>query len=259
MIWNLNPIAFSFMGLDVRWYGISYILGFFITLFLGWRIQNKVLKDKSLDKKSWETLCFWIFLFGVIGGRIGHFLFYSPHIFLDNPTEIIKIWQGGMSIHGGIIGAIIFAFFWSKKNKIPLLTLFDALVIPLSLALCLGRISNFINGELVGRVTNQEWGIIFPHIDNLLRHPSQLYEAGKNLIMALILTIFFFKKYNNKTGFLTAMFFFLYGIFRFSIEFFREPHGMVGILTTGQFLCVIMIIISFLLAWSQKFWHNVNN
>jgi len=259
MIWNINPVAFSLMGLDVRWYGIAYILGFFIALFLGWKIQNKILKNKSLNKKDWENLCFWIFISGVIGGRIGHFLFYSPNVFISDPWEILQIWQGGMSIHGGIIGAVIFTLFWSKIRKIPFLSLFDVFVIPLAIALFLGRISNFINGELVGRITNQEWGIIFPHIDNLLRHPSQLYEAGKNLVIALILTFLFLHKYKNKTGFLTFMFLILYGSFRFSLEFFREPHGMMSLLTTGQFLCVIMIIISFLLAWSQNFWQNRNN
>ncbi len=256
MIWDLNPVAFSVFGLDVRWYGLVYIFGFFLTLLWGYAIQKTLLKEKQLTKDQFENVVFGMFVAGVLGGRIGEFLFYAPQTFITHPMEILKVWHGGMSIHGGILGAVGYAFFFTRKHKIPLLRLLDVFVIPLAVTLIFGRVANFMNGELVGRATGTDWGVIFPHIDNVLRHPSQLYETGKNIVLSGFLLLLFQKGYGKYVGMLTAGFLAGYGILRFCIEFFREPDGMIWILSTGQALCLVMIVFAFLLAQSQNFWKN---
>ena len=243
--WNLNPVAFSIFGLDVRWYGLCYLLGFFLCLHLGYKIlkishhQSPIIKH--ISKKKFEDLIFGAFLFGVLGGRLGEFIFYSPATFWADPLEVFKIWHGGMSIHGGIIGAVVFLLWWTRKHYLSFFTITDSVVIPLTLALAFGRLANFINGELVGTATDQTWGVIFPHIDELARHPSQLYEMGKNFLLAGILFWVWKKGCSQKAGTLSALFLIGYGVLRFCIEFFREPDGVLWILSTGQVLCVGMI------------------
>jgi len=237
-VWNFSPIAFSVFGLGVRWYGLSYIAGFFLNYFFIPKIAQKI--NLKISKNDAENLIFGLFFCGILGGRLGYFLFYFPEIFWTDPLEIFRIWHGGMSIHGGFLGAIFFGIFFARKKNFPTLKIFDAAAIPFSFSLFFGRIANFLNGELFGIPTNQKWGIVFPHVDEFLRHPSQIYEAGKNLILGGIL-ILIFKKCDQKTGILSAAFLFFYGLFRFLIEFFREPEGGFWIFSTGQILCVIMI------------------
>lgn len=262
-IWDLNPVAFSFLGLDVRWYGLVYILGFFLSLKLGFKLLERQKKQsktlQKINKESFENLLFGLFFSGLIGGRLGEFLFYSPSTFWTNSTEILKIWHGGMSIHGGIIGAALFGIFWSKKHNISFFLLADILVIPLTFTLFLGRIANFLNGELVGVPTeNQNWGVIFPYVDDLFRHPSQLYESAKNLFLFILLSWLYWKNQWKKPGFIFIIFLGGYGILRFLIEFFREPDGMIGIFSTGQILCMAMILFSIILfLQKRKKWENI--
>lgn len=244
MIWDFDPVAFSFFGLDVRWYGLSYLLGFFLCLHLGYFIGKSI--DLKISRKSFEDIIFGMFLYGIVGGRLGEFLFYSPTTFFTDPLEIFKIWHGGMSIHGGVLGTLLFLLWSSRKKNFPFWKITDSIVIPLALALGFGRIANFINGELVGVPTDQTWGIIFPHVDNLLRHPSQLYETGKNFLLAFILFYCFRKDYWKHVGTLSGVFLVGYGVFRFCIEFFREPDGMVGELSMGQVLCLFMVLVGIL-------------
>ncbi len=250
MIWDFDPVAFSILGLPVRWYGLVYVLGFLITVIYGQKICSKM--GVNIPKKDFENLVFGLFIAGVIGGRIGHFLFYSPSTFIENPIEILKLWHGGMSIHGGILGAMGYGLWWTKKKNFSFLRLADIFVIPLAIALIFGRLTNFINGELVGIPTQQDWGVIFPHIDDQLRHPSQLYEMGKNIILTGILVYFFQKEYWRRPGFLFSVFLIGYGILRFGIEFFREPDGMIWIFSTGQLLCLTMIAAAIWLGIKQK-------
>ncbi len=247
--WNLDPIALHLFGLDVRWYGLVYVLGFFFTLYWSWHLWQKKHPKRTLSKLQFENFCFGLFFSGVIGGRLGVFLFYSPSTFIFDFFEIFKIWHGGMSIHGGVLGALIFGFFWTRKHKLSLLDFTDILVIPFALVLAFGRGANFMNGELVGRITDQSWGIIFPHIDEYLRHPSQLYEMAKNFILFGILYLVF-RSENFRRGQTSAFFLIGYGIMRFLIEFFREPETWIWILTTGQALCLAMILIGSLL-WQK--------
>jgi len=253
MIWQDYAVAFSIFGLDVRWYGIAYVAGFFLTTYLGWWIFRKISftlnktegRDfQKLDFKQWEDLMFGIFFAGILGGRLGEFLFYSPQVFLNNPLELFQIWHGGMSIHGGLLGALIFTIYWTRKHKISLLDISDAVVIPLSITLGFGRITNFLNGELAGIPTNSNWGVIFPQVDNLLRHPTQLYESLGSFILAGILWLIL-EKYAKRRGILTAIFLAGYGVTRFIIEFWKSPDGweLLG-LSTGQWLCLVMIALA---------------
>lgn len=255
MIWNFDPVAFSLLGISIRWYGLVYVLGFFLALQLGWHLQ-KSLTPTKISKKNFENLTFGLFLWGVIGGRIGHFLFYNPSVFRTDIWEILKVWHGGMSIHGGLLGALIFAFLWYRKHGVRFLWITDIFTLPLAITLIFGRIANFLNGELVGRPTGTDWGVIFPHIDSTLRHPSQLYESGKNLLLVLLLLYFLRKGYGRKEGFCTAFFLFGYGVLRFGIEFVRAPDGVLWGLTHGQWLSLLMVGVAAFLAKKQYFWHN---
>jgi phosphatidylglycerol:prolipoprotein diacylglycerol transferase len=256
-IWHFDPVLFSIFGLDIRWYGLAYIAGFFLALFLSPKIAQK--KNLKISKIDFENLLFGIFLSGVIGGRLGFFLFYSLETFSTNFLEIFRIWHGGMSIHGGILGATIFGILWSKIHKKNALEIFDTLALPLAIALGFGRIANFINGELVGVPTDQSWGIIFPHIDNLYRHPSQLYETIKNWVLALILFVLCLKNYGNKKGFFSFVFLFGYGLMRSGIEFFREETSQILGISTGQVLSIILVFIALIIAFSQNFWRIKND
>lgn len=253
MIWQDHSVAFSILGLDVRWYGLSYLFGFFLSLNLGWIIFQK-LKNKSdkLNKNTWEDLIFGVFFAGIVGGRLGEFLFYSTDILWQNPLEIFKIWHGGMSIHGGLLGALSFLIYWIRKNNISLLLLIDSFVLPLSIGLGVGRITNYLNGELAGQPTGENWGIIFPHVDNLLRHPTQLYESAGSFFLAILL-FWLYKQKTYKRGALTILFLTGYGVTRFVIEFWKSPDGweILG-LSTGQWLCLVMIGLSGFIFFKQK-------
>ncbi|MDH3324911.1 MAG: prolipoprotein diacylglyceryl transferase [Candidatus Peregrinibacteria bacterium] len=249
-IWDIDPVAISILGLDVRWYGLAYVLGFFFALWFG----QRHLKTFGLEisKPEFENMVFGVFFSGVLGGRIGEFLFYSPSTFWTNPVEILKVWHGGMSIHGGLLLAVIFLVVFCRKRKIPIFKILDLLVIPLAIALVFGRLANFINGELVGVPTDQTWGVVFPHVDEFLRHPSQLYEVVKNFVLAGILIFCFKKNKHLQEGFLFTVFLFFYGVFRFFIEFVREADGVIWFFSTGQVLCIIMAGAAILIARQKK-------
>ncbi len=259
---NISPTLISLFGLEVRWYGLMYVLGFFIIQYLGWycwryfsvKDQNRATVFKTTKKETFESLIFWVFVAGVLGGRIGFFLFYYPNLLIADPLEFFRVWNGGMSIHGGFLFGSLTGIYLARKNKLPLLSSADVFVLPMSIGLFFGRIANFINGELYGHPTDQTWGVIFPQVDELMRHPSQLYHASKDLILALILTLIIYKAGFKKPGLLTAYFLFFYGLIRFIIEFYRVPDHYIGPVTTGQFLCVIMMALALTIAFRQKFW-----
>jgi len=243
-VWDLNPVALSLMGLEVRWYGLSYLAGYFLAVYLGWWLwQNFQNHQPKITKAALENFIFSTFIVGVISARVGLFLFYYPEIFLSDPLQILQVWQGGMSIHGGLLGATLWGLWQCYQKNWPPLQLSDTFMLPLAIGLFFGRLANFINGELYGRVTDQTWGVVFPHIDALLRHPSQIYEAGKNLILALIIYYLIRRGAFKSPGLVTAVMLIGYGTLRFMIEFVREPSGYIGFLTTGQVLCVVMITI----------------
>jgi phosphatidylglycerol:prolipoprotein diacylglycerol transferase len=242
-IWNLDPVAFSLFGLDVRWYGLAYGLGALFSIWLG-NILQKKMWDKPVPKDNFENLVLGMFLCGVLGGRVFEMFFYRFGDLIADPIEMVRVWNGGMSIHGGMLGGLAFAYWWSRKHKVPFVKIMDVAVLPLAFVMIFGRLANWMNGELWGRPTGANWGVIFPHVDDLLRHPSQIYEATKNAVMAGILAWGIYKQEWYKTpGRLSAFFLIWYGTVRGLIEaFFREPSGYIlDIFPKGQFLGFFMI------------------
>ncbi len=245
---NLDPILFDFGFLVIRWYSLAYIFG----ILIGWWLARKIIVKKFLsinftfDLKEFDNLITYLIISILIGGRIGYILFYNFGYYLSNPLDIIKIWEGGMSFHGALIGIIFGTYLFSKKKNIPTFFLLDIIACVAPLGIFFGRIANFINGELVGKTSEVFWAVIFPNIDNIPRHPSQLYEAFfEGLVLLLILNLILFKR-NYKTGTCSYMFLILYGIFRIFSEFFREPDVQIGylfnLISMGMMLSVLMIL-----------------
>ncbi|MDC1356445.1 prolipoprotein diacylglyceryl transferase [Pseudomonadota bacterium] len=244
---NINPIAIDLGVIQIRWYAISYIAG----ILLSWALILKIIKFKSLkiNKNVISELISNSMIGIIVGGRLGYVIFYNPEYFINNLVEIFKLWNGGMSFHGGFIGVIIAVIYTSKVSKIPIMLLADLIAVVSPVGIFFGRLANFINGELYGRITNHRFGMIFPNGGNLPRHPSQLYEAFFEGLFLFIVMLLFIQLTNilNKRGFMTSLFISCYGFFRFCIEFFREPDIHIGLLyfnfSMGQLLSLPMIII----------------
>lgn len=251
---SLDPIAFHILSWPVRWYGLAYVFSIVFAFWWGTRII------RQQDLKPITPTLLWDFMgpciIGVIlGGRLGQVLFYQFSYFWDHPFEILYIWKGGMSFHGGFLGVIVAVIWYTKKHHIPWKTFGDILAIITPIGLFFGRIANFINGELVGRVTDVPWAVIFPHYDSLPRHPSQLYEAG---LEGALLWIIMMYTYNFKhPGQSIGVFLVSYGSLRTIGEIFREPEIISGFLmwgtTWGQWLSLPMILggLGFVL-WSRR-------
>ena len=244
---DLNPILFDFGFMAVRWYSIAYILG----ILVGWWVGKSIILKKNLnidlkfDTKEFDNLITYVIFSIIIGGRVGYVLFYNFSYYLSNPLDIIKIWEGGMSFHGALIGIICSTYLFSLKKKVPPLFLLDIIACVSPIGIFFGRIANFINGELIGKTTNVFWGVVFPKIDNFARHPSQLYEAFlEGLVLFVIMNFIIFKQ-NYRVGTCSYMFLILYGCFRIFSEFFREPDLQIGylfnFLSMGTLLSVLMI------------------
>jgi len=244
---NINPVAVDLGIIKIRWYALSYIVG----ILLSWFLILKIIKIKKIDLNSKEIsdLVSNCMIGIIIGGRLGYVFFYNPEYYSNNLLEIFKIWNGGMSFHGGFIGVIFAVIYSSKLFKIPILTFADLIAIVAPVGLFFGRLANFINGELFGRTTNHSFGIIFPNGGDVPRHPSQLYEAffeGIVLFIILWVMMYIFDLL-KKPGIISSLFILLYSIFRFFIEFFREPDQHIGLLyfefSMGQILSLPMILI----------------
>ncbi len=236
-IHNINPVIFGFGPLEIRWYGLFYVVGF---LFALWWLR----KFSKLKKEQVYDLMFWIIIAMIIGARVFEVLFWEPAYYFSNPLEILAIWHGGLSFHGGLAGIAVALAVFCKKQKISFYYLADILVLPASLAMALGRIGNFINGELYGTVTNVSWCVKFQSADGC-RHPSQIYESIYNIANFFILfALTKYKDANKKVreGFVFWAFIFFYGVFRFVTEFFRQSDVYYFGLSLGQILCSIMIL-----------------
>jgi phosphatidylglycerol:prolipoprotein diacylglycerol transferase len=248
---NINPDIIKFhlfgMPLQIRWYGLFYVLSF----ILGYILYKKNLKLKNivLPREQYEGLIFSIMLGVVIGGRLGYILFYNFLYYLKHPLEVFAVWSGGMSFHGGALGVILAGYWFLKKHKLNFWKLADPAMPLVAIGLGLGRLGNFINGELYGRVTNVPWAMIFPESDGQPRHPSQLYEfLLEGIVLAIISQVVYRKTKIAGMGFWA--FIGSYGIFRIIIEFFREPdkidlysHGLFfGFLTMGMLLSLFMVL-----------------
>ncbi len=242
---EFDPVALAIGPLEIRWYSLAYIAGILFTLF--WlKTCNK--KNKFLSEQAYDDWLTWAILSIVLGGRFGYVFFYNAGYFLQNPLEIFAFWHGGMSFHGGLLGAIFGMWLYAKKYKINFLQLTDCLAVAAPVGLFFGRVANFINLELYGRVTNSNFGFIFPNAGDLPRHPSQLYEAFLEgiLLFAILFSLQHFTKISKQTGKLSGIFLALYGSFRIIIENFREPDEQVGFLldkiTLGQLLSLPLIM-----------------
>ncbi len=240
---NINPILIELGPFRLSWYGLMYVFGFAASYLLV-RYQMK-RKDFGISKLEVENLYFYLILGLVIGARLGYVLFYDLKMYLADPFEIVAIWHGGMSFHGGLIGVVIVGIVFCWKNKKSFWKVSDLIIVTAPIGLGFGRIGNFINGELYGRVTQLPWGLIFPKGGPLPRHPSQLYESGLEGGL-LFLILWFLKDRRLPDGSLLALFLFFYGVFRFVVEFFREPDAQLGFIlgpfTMGQVLCTLMMV-----------------
>lgn len=241
---NIDPVIFSLGPFTFRWYGLGYLLGFLAGFFI---IRDRYLKTvPGTDPRRIESLVLWACFGLLVGARLGLILFYQWTDwgrYLANPIEIIAVWQGGMSFHGGLLGAIIAGLAYLRFRKMPMLPALDAAFVAVPIGLGLGRAANFINGELYGRVTDVPWGMIFPGGGPDPRHPSQLYEMV--LEGPLLFLIVWFTRDKFKPGGTTALFLICYSVMRFMVEFVREPDANLGLLlgglSMGQLLCLAQI------------------
>ena len=244
---NFDPVAFRLFAIDIRWYSLAYIFG----ILLGWFYCKKFLIKDKVISTLFDDLISYLIIGIIIGGRLGYVIFYNIEYYFNNLIEIFFIWEGGMSFHGGLIGIIFATYLFSRKHKINKYIFLDLISISAPIGIFFGRLANFINGELVGKATNADWGVIFPQIDNILRHPSQLYESFlEGIILFVILNLIFFKK-RYKIGTVSFAFLIFYGIFRFFSEFFREPDiqigYIIGSLSMGMLLSLLMIFFGIIL------------
>ena len=250
---NFDPIAFQIFSLEIRWYSLAYIVG----ISLGWLYcKRKLITDRNI-LNVFDDYITYLIIGIIIGGRIGYAVFYNLEYYLENPTEILMIWNGGMSFHGGLIGVIVASILFSNKYKTDLFIFLDLVALSAPIGIFFGRIANFINSELYGRATDVPWSVQFILIDNIKRHPSQLYEAFlEGVILFVILSFFFKKSYLKKPGKISGIFLVFYSLFRFFVEFFRSPDPQIGYLilnlTIGQLISVVFLIAGTLLFFAKK-------
>ena len=241
---NFDPVAIQIFSVEIRWYSLAYIIG----ILLGWILSKRVFINDSRLKEKFDDYITYIIIGIIIGGRLGYVLLYNFDYYLNNLIDIFKIWQGGMSFHGGLIGIIAVSVLFAKKNNQNPFIYLDVVSIVAPIGIFFGRIANFINSELYGIETNLPWSVQFIQIDNLYRHPSQLYEAiFEGLILFIILIYFRKKGFMKIPGLISGLFLIFYSIFRFLIEFVRVPDEQLGYiflnLTMGQVISFIFFLI----------------
>jgi phosphatidylglycerol:prolipoprotein diacylglycerol transferase len=274
---QIDPIAFRLGPLAVHWYGIMYLLGFAVAWFLG---QRRVRDGRlpGVDANGFGDLMFYGMLGVVLGGRIGYILFYDLPTYLAHPLQVFKIWEGGMSFHGGLLGVMVAAWLWSRKQKLHFFDVADFVAPLVPAGLGLGRLGNYINGELWGKPTDGSWGVVFPQapeiarlgldpaalraqfesgaLDMFARHPSQLYQAGLEGVAMLCILWWYSRKPRPRYA-VAGMFALLYGVFRFAVEFVRLPDPQIGYLafgwlTMGQVLSLPLVLVGLAWLWMSR-------
>jgi phosphatidylglycerol:prolipoprotein diacylglycerol transferase len=247
---QIDPIAFSLGPLAIHWYGLAYVVG----ILLGWAYARRLVNQGQLWRAdtapmtaaNLDDFIVWVALGIVLGGRIGYILFYDLQAVIENPIRAIEIWNGGMSFHGGLIGTTVAMILFARRSKIPVWSLFDIVSAVVPIGLFFGRIANFINGELWGRISGVAWAMIFPTGGPFTRHPSQLYEAGlEGIILFLVLAAMtYWVKALKIPGTVTGVFVIGYALSRIFVEFFREPDAQLGYLLGTNWLTMGMVLSS---------------
>lgn len=245
-----DPVAISIGPLSVHWYGLMYLVGAAFALWWG---NKQADRDPNWSREAWQDLLFWGFLALIIGGRLGYVFFYNFERLLADPIYLFRFGEGGMSFHGGLIGVITALVIYAKRTQRTLMSVGDFVAPLVPVGLGAGRIGNFINGELWGRVTEVPWGMVFPAeaAGDLPRHPSQLYQAfGEGLLLFLVL--YWFSRKPRPVGAIGGLFLLGYGVARFMVEYFRQPDdhlGLLGLFSMGQWLSLPMVIAGALIMW----------
>ncbi|MBB3309205.1 phosphatidylglycerol:prolipoprotein diacylglycerol transferase [Rhizobium sp. BK196] len=247
---NIDPIAFSIGPLAIHWYGLAYVAG----ILLGWAYARRIAANDALwpdntspiSRAQLDDFVVWAALGIVLGGRIGYILFYDLGAIIENPIRAVQIWNGGMSFHGGLTGTTIAMILFARRNRIPVWNLFDIVATVVPCGLFFGRIANFINGELWGRLTDVPWAVVFPTGGPFARHPSQLYEAGlEGIVLLLVLAALVYgAKALKSPGLITGVFIFGYALSRIFVEYFREPDKQLGYLLGTNWLTMGMVLSS---------------
>jgi phosphatidylglycerol:prolipoprotein diacylglycerol transferase len=250
---NFDPVAFQILSFEIRWYSLAYILG----IVVGWLLCKKIFIQKSDINEKFDDFVTYLIIGIIIGGRLGYVIFYNFDYYLTNIFDIFKVWQGGMSFHGGLIGIVIASILFSKKNDQDPFMYMDQIALVAPIGIFFGRVANFINSELYGLPTDVSWSVTFIQIDSLSRHPSQLYEAFLEGVILFSILIYFRKKnYLKKPGLISGLFLIFYSIFRFLVEFFRVPDEHLGYLifdlSMGQIISVIFLMIGAILFYFRN-------
>ena len=241
---NFDPVAIQIFSLEIRWYSLAYVIG----ILFGWFLSKRIFIKDPLLKEKFDDYITYLIIGIIIGGRLGYVLLYNPNFYLNNLIDVFKVWQGGMSFHGGLVGVIAMSVLFAKKNGQDSYIYLDVVSIVAPIGIFFGRISNFINSELYGIETNLPWAVKFIQVDNLYRHPSQLYEAiFEGLILFIVLIYFRKKGFMKIPGLISGLFLIFYSFFRFIIEFVRVPDEQLGYiffnLTMGQIVSFIFFLI----------------
>ncbi|HRQ64447.1 MAG TPA: prolipoprotein diacylglyceryl transferase [Xanthomonadaceae bacterium] len=270
---DINPVAVPLGIIDIHWYGLMYLLSFGLAWWLGRRRLGGE-RLPGVKPAAFDDLMFWGMLGLIVGGRLGYVLFYAFGDFLRDPLMLVRLQQGGMSFHGGLLGGMAALWWWSRRQSVVLFDAFDFVVPLVPIGLGLGRIGNFIGGELWGRHTELPWGVIFPGalnldpsqvralyeaglLDHEARHPSQLYQAGLEGLVLFVALMWFTRRPRPRYA-ASGLFLLLYGVFRFAVEFVREPDAHIGFiafgwLTMGQLLSLPLVVLGvFLLWWARR-------
>lgn len=260
---HIDPVAVGFElfghNIQIHWYALAYVAGFLI----GWRLAVYLTRlygnGARPDNHDIDDFLTWAIIGVLLGGRVGYVLFYNLPAYLDQPLEALKVWNGGMAFHGGALGVMAALILFSYFKKIRFFRLADVAVTVVPVGLLLGRMANFVNGELFGRVTDASWGVVFPRGGDLPRHPSQLYEAFFEgiILLGILFLLMHVRQVREREGVIAGAFLFFYGLFRFGVEFFREPDVQLGFffdeVTMGQILSVPMMAVGIaIMAWCAR-------
>jgi phosphatidylglycerol:prolipoprotein diacylglycerol transferase len=250
---DFDPVLIDLGPLQIRWYGLMYVIAFLLAYF----VMVRFSKAKKLDITKQDIGDFLTYaILGVIfGARIGYCFIYNAAYYAQNPLKVLAVWEGGMSFHGGLLGIVLAGWLYVKKMRKPFWVFADLAALAAPLGLFFGRIGNFINAELYGRITEMPWGMVFPEAGKLPRHPSQLYEAATEGLLLFFVLLWLSKK-KGTTGMLLPVFLVGYGVARFFVEFFREPDPQVGFVlgpfSMGQILCAVMVVVGATLLFIRK-------